>query len=103
MISLENIWTDEAKLGRIFTWLSRIGAGRHFGQIPIGWYQIHQCHCLDIIKEKLGPDNEMASLRCKNGFVQALIGDKWTTLTSAANIFSIADDRSRKPALTVQP
>lgn len=50
-LKLSEVWKDDRMLKRVFSWLSRIGAGPRFGSRPISWYQIHQCMCIDILKE----------------------------------------------------
>lgn len=49
-LNLNKCFGDDQMLRRVFSWLSRIGAAPKFGSRPIGWYQIHQCHCIDILK-----------------------------------------------------
>lgn len=94
MLTLENAFTNDAKLRQLFSWLTRIGAAPKFGSAPIGWYQTHQCHAYDILKELVG---EFAPLRCKLGNVQArTIPGKWVTVISAIELFQQADNRSRK-------
>lgn len=92
MITLENIWNDDNKLRRVFSWLTRIQAGRKFGSLPIGWYQSHQCACIDKLKELCG----MAPLRCKLGHIQFKDNSgKWQTAISAISLFQHADNKTR--------
>lgn len=43
---------SERRLRNAFAWLSRIGIGRHFPGMPIGWYQQHQVCGLDEIDRR---------------------------------------------------
>ena len=46
--------SSEPNLARVFRWLDRNGMGRGpFGRtgVPIGWYQTHQFHAWDFIKQ----------------------------------------------------
>lgn len=93
-ITLENAFSDDRKLRRVFSWLTRIGASPKFGSRPIGWYQIHQCHAMEILKASAG---ESAPLRCKYGNIQArTVPGRWVTLMSAIELFQQADNRSRQ-------
>jgi len=76
-------------LGRVFAWLTRTGMGRHFPGTPIGWYQQHQCHAIDVLDEVFGKG---ADLRVEHGMVRAK-GSKATI--AASEVFRRADDRSR--------
>lgn len=87
----EHTGNGEVMLARVFSWLTRCGAGRKFGSLPIGWYQSHQCHCIDILKEQ-GAD----VVRSKLGNVQTLRDGKWQTVISTIELFQQADNRTRK-------
>ena len=103
-MTLENIWGNETKLRNAFSWLTRIGAGRKFGSLPIGWYQQHQCACLDILKAEIqkrelpdciAGDIGKVSLRCKFGNIQARCKSGWVTLLSSVDLFQQADTQCR--------
>ena len=49
-LNLDNVFSDDHMLKRAFAWLARIGSGPTFGSRPIGWYQAHHCHALDILR-----------------------------------------------------
>ena len=93
--------TDDVGLGKAFRWLTRTGAGRHFGSIPIGWYQIHQCHALDAIRGeclRLGLDASKVIVR--GGRYRAPFmagrGVGWCELSlTTRDVFRIADDKAR--------
>ncbi len=89
-LTLSTVWSDETMLKRVFSWLSRIGAGPKFGSRPIGWYQQHQCACIDILVE-LGAD----VVRCKAGTIQAWKNGRWVNMRSTDAIFHMADNKCR--------
>jgi hypothetical protein len=104
-MTLENIYGNETKLRNAFSWLTRIGAGPAFGSRPIGWYQMHQCAALDIIKAEIQKHNlpttvcndiGKISVRCKLGHVQARVKSGWVTLFSSIELFQRADNQCRK-------
>ena len=82
--------TDEPSLRKAFSWLTRIGAGRYFGNIPIGWYQAHQFAALEWL-EMTGAE----SARLHRGRIQGKFGLEWRDLTSARELFDIADRKCR--------
>lgn len=44
---------SEQRLRKAFSWLSRVGIGRHFGRgLSISWYQAHQVCALDEINRR---------------------------------------------------
>lgn len=79
-------------LERVFRWLTRKGMGQRFPGMPIGWYQCHQRHAIDILDEVFGKD---ADLRVTHGVVRAK-GQK--TSISTSEVFRQADARSRRAA-----
>ena len=87
------IWTDDNKLSRVFTWLSRIGASPKFGSRPIGWYQQHQCACIEYLEKVVLIGN--LELRCKGGMIQAKIQGSWVPQVSAISLFDKADNKCR--------
>lgn len=92
-MKLQNGNSSDAYLRQAFTWLTRIGAGPHFGSRPIGWYQMHQMAALNIL-ESSAPNCE---LRCKAGQIQGRVtGGKWHNLMTASGLFSMADDKCRQ-------
>ena len=99
MSAIDVTVADEAGLDRAFRWLTRTGAGRHFGSMPIGWYQIHQCHALAVIEEackRHGLDPKR--VRTRGGYFQAarLEGKGWGELKHRDyQEFEEADKRSR--------
>jgi len=80
----------DAPLGRVFTWLARTGMARRFGSVPIGWYQIHACHAIDVLAETFGPH---AELRVRHGVVMS--PDNPAVITTS-EVFRKADERSRQ-------
>lgn len=91
MIKLSEAFKTDENTKRVFSWLTRIGSAPKFGSRPIGWYQIHQCVCIDILREK-----QADFARCKNGMIQTRQGGKWADIMSADTLFRLADDRCRK-------
>lgn len=92
MLTLENCFQDDAKLRRVFSWLSRIGAAPKFGSRPIGWYQIHQCKAI----EHLAPRAGNCPLRVKAGMIQKHFDGMWINVCTPSELFSIADKASRQ-------
>lgn len=92
-MTLENIWTDDNKLRRVFAWLTRIGASPKFGSRPIGWYQQHQCAAI----EYLGKHRFCGSvpLRCRNGAIESKQGTKWISEITAQALYTRADNFCR--------
>lgn len=90
--------TLNSDLARLFNWLTRTSMGRKFGSLPIGWYQMHQCHALNILGEQLTcwPLSKDAPLRVKQGVVQAKANGHWKSLISCVTVFQQADDRTRR-------
>jgi hypothetical protein len=93
-----NLFTDENALRAMFSWLSRIGAGRKFGSLPIGWYQMHQCAAIDYLEAQLKSaglptDSE---LRVRGGMIQVKVDGHWRkTLVSTITVFQSADNKAR--------
>lgn len=42
---------ENVLLASVFSWLTRVGAGPHFGSRPVGWYQQHQVAAIDALEE----------------------------------------------------
>lgn len=74
--------------------------GPTFGSRPIGWYQIHQMHAIDVIEEasKKELGYKAKRYRVKHGEVQALTdnGVFRNLGLSTGLVYDKADDRSRK-------
>lgn len=92
VMTIEKGNSSDAYLKRAFTWLTRTGAGRKFGSLPIGWYQMHQMAALNILEQRCDGLN----VRCKQGHIQAKQGGTWHTVMSAIELFQSADSRARK-------
>lgn len=87
-------WSDGRAIARAFKWLEKNRVGCQRGR-PIGWYQIHQCHTLDILKEKMGGHGEL--LMDGEKVIGRRHGDtEWKTLGTRTEIYDLADKRSRK-------
>lgn len=87
---------DENKLRTAFSWLTRFGMGHYFGNLPIGWYQEHQCHALDVIVEKLGGPGKV-EVR-DNIFLFGKRDDErtWRELGRTNDVYTEADRRARR-------
>ncbi len=95
-MTLEFNWSDEKALGRAFSWLARIGACPKFGSRPIGWYQMHACRAIDVIKEHAAKRKlPVTELRCTGGMIQTKNG-QWHDLLAANAVYDAADERSRR-------
>lgn len=96
---------SEWALRKAFNWLTRTGAGRRFGSMPIGWYQQHQIAALDVLHDaatKRGlpqnPSNKTWLFRYYRGEFQAWgYGHlRWENLgLSARQVFEQADRKTR--------
>ncbi len=87
-------WRDEDEVSRAFNWLTRAGVGVTFGGRPIGWYQIHQCHAIDVLVEHLGGPGEFRFLR---GAIEGRRHGEaaWRVLPSVRDLFEEVDRRAR--------
>jgi len=92
MFTLKNCFETERRLRSVFSWLTKTGAGRRFGTLPIGWYQIHQCHCIDILRQYVG-DNPV---RFHGGYIQQHEGTQWLNVILPEELFRQADDKCRQ-------
>jgi len=92
------IFTDENITRKVFTWFSRIGAAPKFGSRPIGWYQSHMCHTIDVLRERVGGGER--ELRCKGGVVEVRESDgarhHWHVVTPVFDLYNEADKRCRR-------
>lgn len=88
-------------LEKIFPWLTRTGMGRHFGSVPIGWYQQHQMCALRTIEKvyerKTGtPTARNLEMRVRDGVVYARNpGSRWQYLLGTLSVFDAADACAR--------
>lgn len=93
-INFSTLYSCDADLRRAFSWLARVGIGRRFGSLPIGWYQMHQCAALDILEGEVG-DSEH-EFRAHDGFVQHKRDGRWHDLLTIRDAFNRADREARK-------
>lgn len=89
MVTLSGIWQDEMRLRRVFSWLTRIKAGVKFGCRPIGWYQNHQCKCIDILEARMEDSSDY--LRCRKGIIQELNTGTWVDVISSDKLYREAN------------
>ncbi len=92
--------SHDRPLARAFAWLTRAGIGRKFGSLPIGWYQMHQCAGLDVVKEraqKLFPGFTAFEIRATaRGIEGKPLGMRgWQRLGWAQEMFTETDRRAR--------
>lgn len=95
------------ELDRLFRWLTRNKMGVSLdGSRSIGWYQVHQCHALDVIKELcLAASALPTAVRVLHGELYARAAPRFQELTTAKarwlrvgtcrQVFVEADKRSR--------
>ena len=113
--------TSDRDLRAQFSWLARSGIGRHFGTMPIGWYQSHQmCALQEIEHRAIGtlrllawspkddPRRQFASepfevravergLAVTRGvFVRRQGGRRWTPIGTVPELFAAADRCTRR-------
>jgi hypothetical protein len=100
-MKLEKAFNDDKKLRAIFSWLTRIGAAHKFGSLPIGWYQQHQCACIEYLTFVRGCQNK--ELRCRKGIIESQCPDgTWIAEISATALYSKADNFCRTHELPLQ-
>jgi hypothetical protein len=88
----------------MFPWLTRVGIGRRFPGMPIGWYQIHQMCAIGNIehraKVKLGLSGMGYEVKASGGEVYARPGGsrkgtRFVRIGSTDELFKNADDCAR--------
>ena len=98
-------WADDRQVRAVFTWQTRIGGAPTFGSRPIGWYQSHQCHAYDVIREacqRAVPDQTRWRVRSRQTDLDRVLEaysvsrKQWIVLQSTRDVYRQADDRSRK-------
>ena len=105
MILGDVLWgpgSDDAR-ARAFRWLTRIGAGRHFPGMPIGWYQQHQCAALEILKQIAKEAGCPPTFKacCSKGVIYGYDrggndrGPRRVRLCTARELFEVADRAAR--------
>jgi hypothetical protein len=85
-------WRRESEVRAIFSWLSRIKAGPRFGSRPIGWYQMHMCHAVELLEKAIPPDEVALDIHCHSGIVYR--GKR--ALYSVERLYNEADALTRK-------
>jgi len=80
----DDIWKDDNKLRRAFSWMTRIGAAPKFGTTSIHNYQTEQCEKLDAIKVYARQKGVMDVkwVRYRNGRILAYDVNKWVPVAS---------------------
>ena len=94
-------FTNDATLRALFAWQTRIGVAPAFGSRPIGWYQIHQCHAYDVLREWAGRavHEEQLLIRTSYGRIEAKPLSpraRWIDIGRPSDVYRVADERSRK-------
>jgi hypothetical protein len=87
----------------MFPWLTRVGIGRRFPGMPIGWYQMHQMCAIRNIehraRKKLGL-SQGYEVKASSGLVYARPGGarkgtRFVEIGSTREFFNNADDCAR--------
>lgn len=81
-LTFGGIWSDDNKLRRVFSWLTRIGAAPKFGSVCIAYYQQDQCKAiadLETFAKAKGINLDACPIRFVNGRFQARTETGWTT------------------------
>lgn len=103
-------WLNETDIARAFRYATRTKIGVRVGSRPIGWYQRHQCHALDVLEAHARqvldlPKPNPVLIRYRKGVFQArafhghtadVTKSIWRTLTTAHDIYRRADDLARR-------
>jgi hypothetical protein len=72
------ILSDDSKLSKAFSWLTRIGAAPKFGSVPIHYYQQDQFKAIDAICAAAKAKGiEMSWARYRNGKIFMFSAGKW--------------------------
>lgn len=75
------IWNNENKLRKAFSWLTRIGAAPKFGTLPIQYYQQDQVKAIDAIKAAARPKGiELGWVHYRNGRILAYHQGRWVPI-----------------------
>ena len=90
------LYSDLRLLRTAFIWLTSTGAGRRFGSLPIGWYQAHQCACIEILQHLALAKTDSFFFRFRDGQYQVYANDKWIDLITNHKLFEEADKAVRK-------
>jgi len=113
--------TSDRDLRAQFSWLACSGIGRHFGTMPIGWYQAHQMCALGEIENRAvqklrllawspkdNPGRKYASepfevraeergpAVARRVLARRKGGRKWTMIGTVPELFRAADDCTRR-------
>lgn len=96
--------TLNSPVERLWPWLTRIGAARKAGSVPVGWYQVHAGHAETILAEQICrrlTGTRDTPLRCRHGMIQAGLPHAcanarvWKDVVDADALFRLADRRAR--------
>jgi 8-oxo-dGTP pyrophosphatase MutT (NUDIX family) len=72
---------NEAKLRRVFTWLTRLGMTPAFGSVPIGWYQQAQFEAIDRLRALAKLKGiDLRWVKKKNEHILAYHQDRWVPI-----------------------
>lgn len=92
---------------KAFNWLTKTGAGRRFGEVPVDWYRQHQVAAIEVLQKAAGvrglapdPHDESWYFKLKNGEYQVWDGGriKWLGIgVSPRQVFDAADRKVRGP------
>lgn len=75
------ILSDERKLSKAFSWLTRIGAAPKFGTLPIHYYQQDQFKAIDAINAAARAKGvPMGWARYRGGQIFMFHGGKWVLI-----------------------
>jgi len=82
----DDIWGNEAKLKRAFSWLTKIGLAPKFGTVPIHYYQQEQIAAIDKLKALAAAKGiQMQWVRYKKGNVYVYDARQWHPLAHVYN------------------
>ncbi len=76
-----DIWSDDNKLRKAFAWITRVGLGPKFGNMPIAYYQQDQVNAIEQLRaaaQKKAVD--LGWVRMRRGSVLAYDGEKWVPI-----------------------
>ena len=97
-MNILNISLGSKELGKVFSYLTKIGISPKFGTRPISWYQLHQCNAIKYIKDIIISLSGNGNIKVKKGclYIQISENHKWKQIGSINNIYDIVDNKTRQ-------
>jgi len=78
----------------MWAWQARVGIGPTFGSRPVGWYQIHHSHAMDLINATIPTGAK--GIRLRKGYLELLQGGEFRRWMTPGDLYRAADTLSRQ-------